>query len=70
MLKLCYTIYMAPILKLDLDDEEKELEFELDFQLSLTAEQRMEMMLKKSDEIKRMLIEHGHREPHKILKRK
>ncbi|MBI3621489.1 MAG: hypothetical protein HY208_04800 [Nitrospirae bacterium] len=32
------------VLKLDRDDEEKELEFELRYQLSLTFEQRFHMM--------------------------
>ena len=32
------------VLKLDRDDEEKELEFELRYQLSLTFEQRYQMM--------------------------
>lgn len=39
---------MSPILKLKSDEEEKELEFELDYQLSLTSQQRFEMMLEKS----------------------
>lgn len=33
-----------PILKLSKDDPKKELEFELRFQLSLTTQQRFEMM--------------------------
>ncbi|MBI3599516.1 MAG: hypothetical protein HY097_02610 [Nitrospinae bacterium] len=61
---------MAPILKLDVHDEEKELDFEIDYQLSLTTEQRFEMMFKKSEEIAKILIENGHREPFKIIKRK
>lgn len=67
---LCYNQGVPPILKLDADDEDKELDFELDYQLSLTTVQRFEMMINKSDEIKRMLIDHGHREPYKIIKRK
>jgi hypothetical protein len=39
---------MSPILKIETDDEEKELEFELEYQLSLTTQQRFEMMFKKS----------------------
>ena len=61
---------MTRILKCDVDDEEKELDFELDFQLSLTAKQRFEMMFRRSAEVARMLIEYGHREPFKIIKRK
>lgn len=60
---------MPPILKCDVDDEGKELEFELDFQASLTAAERFQMMFKKSEELKKMLIENGHREPDKIIKR-
>jgi len=61
---------MTRILKCDVDDEEKELDFEIDFQLSLTAKQRFEMMFRRSAEVARMLIENGHREPFKIIKRK
>jgi hypothetical protein len=39
---------MDPILKLDDHDEDKEIEFELDYLLSLTTEQRFEMMLQKT----------------------
>jgi hypothetical protein len=60
---------MCPILKLDHDDEEKERAFELDFLLSLTAKQRLEMMIQRSNEVKRMLIQHGHRKPVEIVKR-
>ena len=60
---------MAPILKLDHDDEERERAFELDYLLSLTTQQRLEMMEKRSNEIKRMLIQHGHRRPVEIIKR-
>lgn len=61
---------MSPILKLTKDDEEKELNFELDYQLSLTVEQRFEMMFKKSQELAKMLEENGHRKAVKIIKRK
>jgi len=37
---------LAPILKLEKDDSEKELEFEIDYQLSLTIQQRFEMMFR------------------------
>ena len=60
---------MSPILKLDHDDEERELEFELDYLLSLTTAQRFEMMIRQSDEIKRTLIRNGHRKPVEIVKR-
>ncbi len=61
---------MSPILKCDKDDEEKELDFEIDFQLSLTTEERFEMMFKRSQEIAKALIENGYREPFKIIKQK
>lgn len=60
---------MPPILKCDIDDEEKELEFEIDYQLSLSVEERFKMMFQRSQEIARMMIENGHREPFKIIKR-
>jgi len=43
---------MAPILKFDRSDESRELEFELDYQLSLSVEERFQMMFQKSREIK------------------
>lgn len=61
---------MSNILKSSKDDEEKELDFELEYQLSLTTEERFEMMFRRSEEIARTLIENGHREPFKIIKRK
>jgi hypothetical protein len=57
------------ILKLSQPDEEKELEFELDYLASLTFEERLEMMRKKSKEMLRQMVEHGHRRPFEILKR-
>jgi len=63
-------LIMSPILKLEKDDSEKELEFELDYQLSLTTQQRFEMMFRKSREIAQMLIDNGHRKPSEIIKRK
>jgi len=60
---------MSPVLKIDNDDEEKELDFELAYQLSLTTQQRFEMMFEKSRVLKELLIKHGHRKPFKIIKR-
>jgi hypothetical protein len=60
---------MCPILKLDEHDEERERQFELDYQLSLTTRQRFEMMERRSNEIKRMLIRRGYRKPVEIIKR-
>lgn len=61
---------MSPILKYKTDDEDRELDFEIDYQLSLTVEERFKMMFQRSQEIARMLIENGYREPFKIVKRK
>jgi hypothetical protein len=60
---------MSPILKLDADDEDKELEFELDYQRELTTQQRFELMFRKSREIAEVLLRHGHRKPFEIVKR-
>lgn len=60
---------MSSVLRLDEDDEEKELEFELAYLLSLTTQQRFELMFRKSREIAEVLIRNGHREPIKIVKR-
>ena len=60
---------MSPILKLDEDNEEKELDFELDYQLSLDVEQRFRMMFQKSKELVEMLEKNGHRRPSEIIKR-
>ncbi len=61
---------MSRILKLAEDDSEKELDFELEFQLSLTTQQRFEMMFQKSKELAQMLREHGYRKAFEIIKRK
>jgi hypothetical protein len=61
---------MSPILKIEKDDEGKEIEFELDYQLSLTADQRFSMMFQKSNELAVMLEKNGHRKPSEIIKRK
>ena len=60
---------MSPVLKLESDDEEKELEFELAYQRTLTTQQRFELMFRKSREIAEMLLRHGHRKPFEIVKR-
>lgn len=60
---------MSPILKIDKDDEEKEIDFEIDYQLSLDADQRFRMMFQKSRELAMMLEKNGHRRPSEIIKR-
>jgi len=57
------------ILKLSEDNEEKELEFELDYLRSLTCEERLTMMRKKSREMLKQLVELGYRKPFEIVKR-
>jgi hypothetical protein len=60
---------MSSILKLENDDQDRELEFELEFQLSLTVEQRFRMMFQKSREMAEILVRNGHRKPFEIIKR-
>ena len=57
------------VLKLAVDDEEKEFEFELEYLSSLTFEERVQMMRKKSREMLKQMIDHGHRKPFEIIKR-
>jgi len=57
------------ILKMSQSDEERELEFELNYLASLTFEERLQMMKRKSREMLRQMIEHGHRRPFEIVKR-
>jgi len=58
------------ILKLDKDDEDKEIEFELDYLTSLTTSQRFEMMFRKTREMLRLLKKDGLRTTTEIIKRK
>lgn len=60
---------MSPILKIDTDDEEKEIDFEIDYLLSLTVEQRFHMMFQRSKELAEMLVKNGHRKSPEIIKR-
>jgi len=57
------------ILKLSQSDEERELEFELNYLASLTFEERLEMMRRKSRVMLRQMVEHGYRKPFEIIKR-
>jgi len=59
----------SKVLKLAVDDEEKELEFELDYLSSLTFQERLKMMREKSREMLKQMIDHGHRKPFEIIKR-
>jgi hypothetical protein len=57
------------ILKLSEHDEAKEFEFELDYLRSLTFEERLALMKKKSEEMLRQLVNLGYRRPFEIVKR-
>lgn len=57
------------ILKLMKDQPDQELDFELDFLASLTVQQRFEMMIRRSQEIKRMLRDHGNLPAAEVIKR-
>jgi hypothetical protein len=57
------------ILKLSQHDETKELEFQLDYLRSLTFEERLSLMRKKSEEMLRRLVNLGYRRPFEIAKR-
>ena len=58
-----------PVLKLDKDDETREIEFELHYLMSLTAKERFHMMHMKSEEMKKMLRERGYTKSFEIVKR-
>jgi hypothetical protein len=58
-----------PVLKLEKDDENREIEFELRYLKSLTTKERFFIMQKKSDEMKKMLRKRGYRKSIKIFKR-
>lgn len=59
------------ILKLDRNDEDKEIDFELDYLLSLTTRQRFEMMFAKTRELRSLLKKtNGYRTVTEIIKRK
>jgi len=57
------------ILALTEHDESKELEFELEYLRSLTVEERLEMMIEKSKEMLKQMVELGYRKPFEIVKR-
>ena len=60
---------MTHILKLDDHDEEREIDFEISWLLSLTIQERFQLMFKKSKEIVDLLEKNGHRRPSQIIKR-
>jgi hypothetical protein len=60
---------MTPILKLNDHDEELEIEFELSWLLSLSLQERFQLMLKKTRELIDLLEKNGHGRPAQIIKR-
>jgi hypothetical protein len=60
---------MAPILKLEGDDEEREIEFELSWLSSLSIQERFDLMSRKTKELVALLEANGHRRPPEIIKR-
>jgi hypothetical protein len=60
---------MTPVLKLDDHNEEQEIEFELSWLLSLSLQERFQLMFKKTKELIDLLERNGHRRPAQILKR-
>ena len=57
------------IIKLDEDNQDKEIEFELNFLKSLTIKERFQMMFQKTREMLDLLEKSGHRRPSQIIKR-
>ncbi|MBW2407162.1 MAG: hypothetical protein JRF17_07310 [Deltaproteobacteria bacterium] len=57
------------VLKIEKDDENREIEFELSYLKSLTTRERFLLMLNKSDEMKKMLVKYGYRKSAEIVKR-
>ena len=70
LIKLKYEEKMNKTYKSRINDEQKEIEFELDYLLSLTVEERFQMMFEKSRIIKDILVRNGHRKAFEIIKRK
>jgi hypothetical protein len=58
------------LLLLKKDDEKKEIEFELHYLLSLTVQERFQLMMKKSREMLALLERNGHRRTAEVTKRK
>jgi len=58
-----------PVLKLDKDDQEKEIEFEKKYLRSLTVAERFRMMFKKSKEMRGLLKNNGYRKSAEVIKR-
>jgi len=57
------------VLKLKKPNEKKEIEFELDYLMSLSTQQRFEMMFQKSRQMVSLLKRNGRRKTTKVIKR-
>jgi hypothetical protein len=62
-------IKKTSILKLSYHDQEKELEFELAYLRSLTFDERLDMMTRKSKDMLKQMVDLGYRKPFEIIKR-
>ncbi|UCB56722.1 MAG: hypothetical protein JSV30_05870 [Candidatus Omnitrophota bacterium] len=60
---------MKGILKLNKHNKDKEIDFELNYLKSLSFQQRLQMCLQKSKEMKELLKKSGHRKTFEIIKR-
>lgn len=60
---------MSPILKLRRDNERKEIDFELNFLVSLSTEERFQMMFNKSNEMRQLLGKNARGRTTQIIKR-
>ena len=58
-----------PVLKRRADNEQAEIEFELDYLMSLTTQERFDMMLQKSREMASLRKRHGCRRATQVVKR-
>jgi hypothetical protein len=60
---------MTPILKLDDHNEDQEIEFELSWLLSLSLQQRFQLMFKRTRQLIELLERNGHGRPDGVFKR-
>ncbi len=63
------TTSKTKILKLSEENEEREIEFELEWLLSLSLNERYQLMFKRTKELLDILEKNGHRRPSQIIKR-
>lgn len=60
---------MKHVLKLTDHDEDKEIDFELEWLLSLTIQERFQLMTQRTRELIELLERNGYRKPFEIIKR-